>query len=147
MEFNLDHTVNHRIATVAILLKRQVYRIIAENKLEITPEQWVVMYYLWKENGLSVKEIASRSRKDMGNVTRIVDKLSKLGYVSRRKSEKDSRVSNIYILPKAEEIKEKIQNCWHESSEIAVNGISDAEQQLLLGILDKVEKNILENLD
>ena len=147
MEFNLDHTVNHRIATVAILLKRQVYRIIAENKLEITPEQWVVMYYLWKENGLSVKEIASRSRKDMGNVTRIVDKLSKLGYVSRRKGEKDSRVSNIYILPKAEEIKEQIQNCWRESTEIAINGISDAEQQLLLGILDKVEKNILENLD
>ena len=147
MEFNLDHTVNHRIATVAILLKRQVYRIIAENKLEITPEQWVVMYYLWKENGLSVKEIASRSRKDMGNVTRIVDKLSKLGYVSRRKGEKDSRVSNIYILPKAEEIKEQIQNCWRESTEIAVNGISETEQQLLLGILDKVEQNILKNLD
>ncbi|MDR3706268.1 MAG: MarR family transcriptional regulator [Paludibacteraceae bacterium] len=147
MEYNLDNTINHRIATLAILLKRQVYRIIAENNLEITPEQWVIMYYLWKENGLSIGEIAAKSKKDFGNVTRIIDKLEKLEYVNKRKNDKDSRIINIYLLPKAEDIKEPITKCWEKSTNITLKGISDSEQEILLNILNKIENNILENLE
>jgi DNA-binding MarR family transcriptional regulator len=147
MEYKLEDSVNHRIATLAVLLKRQVFRIIAENELEITPEQWVVIYYLWQENGLTVGEIANRSKKDFANVTRIIDKLEKIGYISKRKSDKDSRSYHIYTLPKAEQIKDKVQNCWNESSEIALKGISESEQQYLLGIVEKIENNILRNLE
>ena len=146
MENRLEDSVNHRIATLAVLLKRQVFRIIAENELEITPEQWVVIYYLWQENGLSIGEIANRTKKDFANVTRIINKLGRLGYIKKRKSDKDSRSFNVYILPKAEEIKEKIQNCWKESSELALIGISESEQKYLLEIIDKIEDNILKNL-
>ena len=78
-DFNLENIINHKISMLSILMKRQVLKIIAENKLDITPEQWVVLFYLWQENGLSVGEIASRSKKDFANVTRIVEKLIKMG--------------------------------------------------------------------
>ncbi|HEY4788926.1 MAG TPA: MarR family transcriptional regulator [Bacteroidales bacterium] len=146
MEFKLENSINHRIATLAGLLKRQVFRIIAENNLDITPDQWVVMYYLWQENGLSVGELANRTQKDFANVTRIVDKLEKMGYVNKTKNSVDSRGTNIFILPKADEIKEKIQNCQRESSSIALKGVSDTEQQNLLKIIEKIEGNILANL-
>jgi DNA-binding MarR family transcriptional regulator len=147
MEYNLDNTINHRIATLAILLKRQVYRIIAENNLKVTPEQWVIMYYLWKENGLSIGEIAAKSKKDFGNVTRIIDKLEKLEYVNKRKNDKDSRIINIYLLPKGEDIKKPITKCWEKSTNISLKGINDSEQEFLLNILNKIENNILENLE
>ena len=146
MENKLEDLVNHRIATLAILLKRQAFRIIAKNELGITPEQWVVIYHLWQEDGLTIGEIANRSKKDFGNVTRIIGKLEKTGYVSKRKSDTDNRSFNIYILPKAEEIKDKVQNCWKESSDLALRGISEREQQQLLEIVEKIEKNVLENL-
>ena len=147
MRFRLEETVNHRIATLAILLKRQVFRIIAENELEITPDQWVVMYYLWQENGLTVGELASRAKKDFANVTRIVDKLEKPGYVCKRKSKTDSRSSHIFILPKADSIKAKIENCWEQSTGIALQGITGPEQQFLLEIIDKIERNVLARLN
>lgn len=146
MEYNLDNLVNHRIATLAVLLKRQVIRIIAKNELEITPDQWVIIYYLWQENGLTVSEIANRSKKDIANATRIIDKLEKMGYVNKRKNDKDNRSFNIYVLPKAEEIKDKVHNCWKESLELALEGISESEQQYLLRIIDKIEINVLNNL-
>ena len=146
VENKLEDLVNHRIATLAILLKRQAFRIIAKNKLEITPEQWVIIYYLWQENGLSIGEIANRSRKDFANVTRIIEKLEKIGYISKRKSDTDNRSFNIYLLPKAEKIKAKVQNCWKESSELALEGISESERQYLLEIIVKVENNVLKNL-
>jgi len=146
MNFNLDHSVNHNIATLAVLLKRQVFRIISKNKLEITPDQWVVLYYLWQKDGSSMGDIASKSKKDFANVTRIVDKLVKQGYVCKRKSKTDSRISNIYLQDKAERIKQGIQDCWEESSAIALKGISEEEQQTLLKILGKIEVNILEHM-
>ena len=146
MEFNLEESVNHRIATLAGLLKRQVYRIIAENKLDITPEQWVIMYYLWQQNGLSIGELANRTYKDFANVTRIVDKLEKLGYVNKVRNTGDSRSTNVFILPKADEIKQQIQNCQRESTDIALKGISEIDQKKILSIIEKMEKNILENL-
>ena len=146
MEFKLEDSVNHRIATLAGLLKRQVFRIIAENKLDITPEQWVVMYCLWQENELSVGEISNRTKKDFGNITRIVTKLEKLGYVNKVKSKEDSRRTNIHILPKADEIKEKLQKCRKVSTDIAMRGISENEQKEFINILEKIENNVLENL-
>ena len=147
MEFKLEDSVNHRIATLAILLKRQVFRIIAENKLDITPEQWVIMYYLWQQNNLTVGELASRSGKDFANVTRIVVKLQKAGYVMKCKSEKDSRSTVVRLLPKAEEIKDKIHQCWKQSSELALQGISQSEQTQLLTTIAKIETNILAKME
>jgi DNA-binding MarR family transcriptional regulator len=146
MENKLENSVNHRIATLAVLLKRQVFQIIAKNELEITPEQWVVIYYLWQENGLSIGEIANRTKKDFANVTRIINKLEKIGYISKIRSDKDSRSFNVFINTKADAIKDAVQKCWKQSSDLALKGISEQEQQYLLGIIDKIENNILENL-
>lgn len=145
MEYKLEESINYQIATLSIILKRQVFRIISEKGLDITPEQWVVLYYLWEENGQSVGELAKKSKKDFANATRIIDKLVKLEYVSKKKSTTDTRINNIYILPKADNIKDKIQKCMFESSDISLKGISEAEQQSLLSILNKIETNILES--
>lgn len=147
MKFLLEDSVNHKIASLAILLKRQIFQIIAKNELKITPDQWVVLYYLWQENGLTIGEIANKSNKDFANVTRIVDKLEKSAFVSKTKNEKDNRAINIHILPKAESIKDRIHNCWQESTEITLKGISRDEQLSLLNILDKIENNIIENTE
>ncbi len=146
MDYRLEDSVNHRVATLAVLLKRQVFRIIAENKIGITPDQWVIMYCLWQENELSVGEISNRTKKDFANVTRILDKLEKIGYVTKVKNTNDNRSTNIHILPKADEIKNKLQNCWIESTELAMRGISKEEQILFLNTIEKIEKNILVNL-
>jgi DNA-binding MarR family transcriptional regulator len=146
MSYKLEVLVNHRIAMLAILLKRQVLKIIAKNGLEITPEQWVILYHLWNEGGLTISEVANISRKDIANATRIIDKLEKMGYVSKKRNENDSRSYMITALPKAEEIKNQVHNCWKESLEMATEGISESEQKFLLEIVEKIENNVLKNL-
>lgn len=147
MDYNLENIVNHRISMIAVLMKRQVFKLIAENNLKITPDQWVVMYYLWQKDGLSVGEIAGRSKKDFANTTRIVEKLEKLGYVTKRKSKKDSRISNVFLLPKAEAIRNDVQNIWKQASDIALKEVSDSEQEQLMEILAKIENNVLKSLE
>jgi DNA-binding MarR family transcriptional regulator len=147
MDFNLENVINHRISMLTLLMKRHVLKLISDNNLAITPEQWVVMFYLWQENGLSVGEIARRSKKDFANVTRIVEKLQKMKYVTKIKSKKDGRIFHVFIQPKANEIKSDIQNCWKQASDIALKEVSESEQQQLVKILAKIENNILRDLE
>ena len=147
MDFNLENVVNHRIGMIALLMKRQVIKLISDHNLDITPEQWIVLFYLWQEDGLSIGEIASRSKKDFANVTRIVDKLKKMEYVNKIKSKKDGRIFHVFIQPKADKIKNDIHNCWKQASDIALNEISLSEQQQLMEILAKIENNILKDLE
>ena len=143
MKIDLDKSVNHRIAMLAVSLKRQVFRLIADNKVDITPDQWVILYYLWEEDGLPVGLLATKTRKDFANTTRIIDKLVKQKYVEKRKSETDSRVSHIFLLKRAHDIKESIHKCWEESTEIAMKGIDASEKLVLLNLLDRIENNVL----
>jgi len=147
MEYKLEDIVNHRISILAVMMKRQIIRIIKEKNLEITPDQWEVLYYLWENDGLSLGEITRKTRKDFANVTRIVDRLVKMKYVVKKKSKTDSRSSNIFLLPKAHDIKADVQDCWKEASDIALDGIDASEQQALKEILGKIENNTLKDLE
>jgi len=147
MKNELDNKVNHRIALVAGLLKRQIHRIISEKKIEITPDQWVILNYLWEKNGLSIGELVIKSKKDFANVTRIVEKLHKQNYVTKEKSKDDRRSSLVYYSKKAEEIKSTVEECQKHSLEISLKDVTPEEQKTILNILDKIEKNSLAYLN
>lgn len=141
---NLDTSVNHQIAMLAIMLKRQAFRLISEHKIAITPDQWVLLYYLWQQDGLTVGTLAAKSNKDFANTTRIIDKLVASGYVAKHKSTTDSRKTTIYLMPKAESIREAVNTVWQASTDIAMKGITKTEQNVLLDLLARVANNIME---
>lgn len=143
MENKLDTRINHRIAILSGLIKRQVYRIIAEEGISITPEQWAILSYLWEEDGLTIGEIVLRTRKDFANVTRIIGKLEKQGYIQKNKNKKDGRSYLVYCTEKSQEIKHDIEKCQKRSLEISLNGISKEEQQIFLQTIGRIEKNSL----
>lgn len=99
-----------------------------------------MLYYLWEEDGLTVGLLAKNAKKDFANTTRIIDKLVKQKYVEKRKSETDSRVSHIYLLKRANDIKESVHHCWEESTNIAMKDINATEQLVLL---NRIENNVL----
>jgi MarR family transcriptional regulator, organic hydroperoxide resistance regulator len=145
--FNLENTVNYRIAMAESLLKRYIFRIIAKDKLKITPEQWAILYFLWGNDGLTVGELAEKSQKDFANTTRIIDKLVAIGYVDKRKNATDSRKCNIYTTPSGKAIKDDVVKCWEKSLIISLKGITKEEQATLIKLLLKVENNALAGLN
>ncbi|HQX97292.1 MAG TPA: helix-turn-helix domain-containing protein, partial [Chitinophagaceae bacterium] len=57
--------------------------------LNITIEQWSVLYHLWKKEGVSQQEICNATFRDKPSITRLVDNLEKLNLVKRVASEND----------------------------------------------------------
>ena len=147
MNKNLDEIINHRLAIVSFLSRRLVFRIIGEKGLDITPEQWTFLDYLWKENGLSLSDLMKRSQKDSANATRIVEKLIGHGYVKKERDRNDNRSFRVYILPKANEIKKDIESVQDRMLKISLKGISDDERRIVMQVFDKMENNISAELD
>ena len=45
--------------------------------LDITIEQWSILYHLWKEDCLSQQELCNRTFRDKPSITRLIDNLEK----------------------------------------------------------------------
>jgi DNA-binding MarR family transcriptional regulator len=80
----------------------------AEAGLDITVEQWVVLYIIFEGNGLSQVEITELAFKDAPTVTRIIDNLVKKSWVYRQMSEADRRKFEIYATTEGKALVEKL---------------------------------------
>jgi DNA-binding MarR family transcriptional regulator len=135
------------MAIVAGQTKRLVYRVIAESGLTITPDQWTVLYYLWKEDGLTMGELAACMKKDFANVTRVVELLVRDGYIKKVRNSEDKRSYRVFIQPKVNGIQAAIENVFQIMETLSLKGISKDEQKVMLGILARIESNVIEQLE
>jgi len=65
--------------------------------LEITIEQWSVLYHLWKQDALSQQELCNRTFRDKPSITRLIDNLEKQKLVKRMPSKEDRRIKISFV--------------------------------------------------
>lgn len=147
MKTKLDEYVGYNIFVVASLLKRQIFRILSKQNINITPDQWIVLSYIWEKDGQTISELVKNSNKDFANVTRIINKLVKLGYVIKEHSKEDGRSVIVYATKEARILEERLNDCWMKSVSISMKGLSKEEQDYLLLLLDRIKVNSLEFLE
>jgi DNA-binding MarR family transcriptional regulator len=75
--------------------------------LNLTIEQWSVLYHLWKQEGISQQELCNSTFRDKPSITRLVDNLEKLDLVKRVASENDRRINLIYLTKQAQKLQEQ----------------------------------------
>jgi len=75
--------------------------------LNITIEQWSVLYHLWKQEGISQQELCNATFRDKPSITRLVDNLEKLNLVKRVPSEHDRRINMIFLTKQALKLQEE----------------------------------------
>jgi DNA-binding MarR family transcriptional regulator len=75
--------------------------------LNLTIEQWSVLYHLWKQEGMSQQELCNATFRDKPSITRLVDNLEKLELVKRVASENDRRINCIYLTKQALKLQEQ----------------------------------------
>lgn len=141
-EFDFDTSINHNVAHAASLLKRQLFFLFKENGVDITPDQWIILYYLWKQDGLSLGELANKSFKDNANITRIINRMETQNLVRKVNNEEDRRYYSIYLTDHANNIKDKVYKSILKSTSIASTGLTDEEQETFLRLLKLLINNL-----
>lgn len=143
----LDWHIHNQVSVVADLSKRLTFRTIANEGLEITPDQWLILYHLWEKDGITICQLAEKTKKDIANVSRIVDKLLLQDYVTKQRHRDDQRKILVHVLPKGFSIRAAVHRSCGAALNRVFENISPEEQQTFLNILHRMEKNIEQKLN
>ena len=110
--------------------------------MDITQDQWIVLGPIWKQKGISQKEIAEYCGKDKTSVTKIIDTLEKKSYVVRFPDQIDQRVKRVVLSNKGKKLMNDVMPVIEQTHNDVRIGISDKEIEALKTILYKIYNNL-----
>ncbi|MEI8098752.1 MAG: MarR family transcriptional regulator [Sediminibacterium sp.] len=110
--------------------------------LEITIEQWSVLYHLWKEDCLSQQELCNRTFRDKPSITRLIDNLEKQQLVNRMPSTTDRRINLVALTDKAKDMQQLTIDIANQTMNEALIGVKREDIDLVKLVFQRVYDNL-----
>jgi DNA-binding MarR family transcriptional regulator len=129
-------------AMAAAAIARRMQKNFRTAGLEITIEQWSILYHLWKEDGQNQQQLCDKTFRDKPSITRLLDNLEKQGLVVRKASESDKRVNYIFLSSTAKNLQNDTIEIANQTMDEALVGISKDEIETVKNVLQKVYDNL-----
>jgi DNA-binding MarR family transcriptional regulator len=141
-KFEFEKSFGRILGVAHTAMFRYLSKLMKEQNLPITPEQFSVLSYLWQKDGLQQSELANCTNRNRANVTRVVDILEREGIVERRDDENDRRVFRIFLTAKGKSLRDATASCARQTIEDALNGLSKEEIDTCTRVLLKIRSNV-----
>lgn len=117
-------------------------KLLEEHGLGITPGQLVVLYALYKGDGVSITELSKKSYLDNSTLTGLIDRLERAHFVSRVDVPEDRRSYYIYLTEEANAIRDQAIAIMQSVAKTMLEGCSEEEvlvfRKVLLNIYEKL---------
>jgi MarR family transcriptional regulator, organic hydroperoxide resistance regulator len=106
--------------------------------------QYQVLNHLWKEDGLTPREIAARLDVEMPTVTRTVQRMVRDGLVRREAHQSDARSVRICLTKRGTELEAELEAILDRETERALQGFSTDDRRSLVRMLEQISENTRE---
>ncbi len=123
-------------------IARRLQKNFKQSGVDITIEQWSVLYHLWKQDGLSQQQLCDATFRDKPSITRLVDNLEKLGLVKRMADKTDRRINKICTTPEAQKLQELSMEVANQTLNEALAGVALEKIEIAKEVLNKVYENL-----
>ncbi|WP_291570146.1 MarR family winged helix-turn-helix transcriptional regulator [Clostridium sp. UBA4548] len=110
----------------------------------ITRVQWIALYYIGRNEGITQKELSEEMDLKESTVARLIDRLEKENTVQRIKDAKDRRISKLYLTEEGKEKREALLPIGENFSNEAIKGISENDLEIFKEVLNKIVINLME---
>ena len=134
------YSVINGMATTAVA--RRLQKNFRTAGLEITIEQWSVLYHLWKEDELSQQELGTRTFRDKASITRLIDNLEKQGLVTRVASSTDRRINKVCLMDATKPLQQITYDIENQTMNEALQNITMEEIEEVKNVLQRVYDNL-----
>ena len=123
-------------------IARRLQKNFKRSGIDITIEQWSVLYHLWKEEGQSQQQLCDATFRDKPGITRLVDNLEKLNLVKRVASENDRRINKIFLTKQAQKLQEQTMELAEETLNEALSTVPPEKIEVCKEVLQIVYDNL-----
>ncbi len=110
--------------------------------LDITIEQWSILYHLWKEDCLSQQELCNRTFRDKPSITRLIDNLEKQAMVIRMPSKSDRRINLVCLTDAAKQIQNLTIDLANQTMSEALVDVKREDIEIVKTVFQKVYDNL-----
>lgn len=104
----------------------------------LVPSHGDILVCLYKNNKMTMKDIANCIHRTKPTVTILVNKLEKLGYLKRAASDKDNRSTYVILTQKGEDFKATFDQISNNLNKMLNKNLSENEVKLLEELLKKM---------
>lgn len=105
---------------------------------DLTPQQFGLLGFLWRQDGQSQAELSQRSQIDRTTMGGLVDRLEKEGLVRRAPHPEDRRAYRILLTQKGKGLEQELSAIAKEVIDDFVSPITREEHEALIRILEKL---------
>ncbi|MFN4285445.1 MAG: MarR family winged helix-turn-helix transcriptional regulator [Lacibacter sp.] len=123
-------------------IARRLQKNFKQAGVDITVEQWSVLYHLWKQDGLSQQDLCNATFRDKPSITRLVDNLEKLKLVKRVASKSDRRINQVFLTDLGKELEERTMKLANDTLNEALVGVSNEKIEIAKEVLQIVYDNL-----
>ncbi|MEI9933533.1 MAG: MarR family transcriptional regulator [Ferruginibacter sp.] len=141
-QFKKEELYSFMTGKASTAVARRLQKSFKHSGIDITIEQWSVLYHLWKEDGLSQQELCNATFRDKPSITRLLHNLEKQKLVKRTSSKEDRRKKLICLTKEAQQLQEKTMNIAAITMNEALKGVTKAQIEIAKHVLQIVYENL-----
>ena len=123
-------------------IARRLQKKFNASNINLTIEQWSVLYHLWKEDGKSQQELCNATFREKPSITRLIDNLEKLNLVKRVSHDKDRRINKVFLTRQAQKLHEDTMQLAEETLNEALEGVPADQVEMCKEVLKRVYDNL-----
>lgn len=109
----------------------------------MTRAQWIILFWLERQPGLSQKELAEILEVEPITVARLIDRLEARGMVERRADARDRRIWRLHLLPASATVLEELHDERSDMHRLATVDVDDATEQAMIVGLQRMKATLL----
>jgi len=139
----LDQIVNYLVYRSARILRYKFQKDMQAVGLDMTQEQYFILFKLWWKDGQYQAELADDFLGDSPNITRILDGMERKKMVERRGDPEDRRKFRIFLSDEGRRIHRLYLKHAPKTRLEDYSGLNDKDLWELKRILNRIENNIM----
>jgi DNA-binding MarR family transcriptional regulator len=134
------YSVINGMASTAVA--RRLQKNFRNSGLDITIEQWTILYHLWKEDCLSQQELCNRTYRDKPSITRLIDNLEKQKLLKRASHKKDRRINLVCLTDAGRALQDTTLAIANQTMDEALTDVKKEDIETVKKVLQKVYDNL-----
>lgn len=127
---------------VSAAINRKLFRNFRANGVDITPEQWTVLLFLWEKDGVTQQELCNATYRDKPSMTRLIDNMERLHLVVRISDKKDRRINLVHLTKDGRDLEVRARLVANQTLKEALRGVTVDELRVGQDLLKKIFFNM-----
>lgn len=138
----IKHQGGFLMSKIHHLSGRIFARMLKKREIDINPAQGRIMFALWQEDVVPIRELAKQTALGKSTLTSMLDRLEEAGLIVRERSGTDRRVILVKRTEKDRSRQETYEQVSEEMSAIYYVGLTEAEIARFERSLEKILGNL-----